>query len=467
VCLVLSFVLSFLTGEHFLLEGLLLSGFALSSHPTTKKIPERPIKDTPLQPLPGHFHILLIAPDPACRAKIEAYFQPWGYPVSYAAKEEEALEILSQEASIDLVLLDSATEEFRGFACLEVIRKLRPLRECSIILMLSDDGADNLSACFEAGADDYIVKPLSRAAVLSRVKTQLRLIEANRNLEMKVLERTLEYEQRGHEILRRQNQLIMQEKMTSLGTLTAGVAHEIKNPLNFITNLAHLSKNLFATLAGQIEPHRDSIPAEAFAEIEESLSDLRKNITIIADHGYRANQIIQSMNDIIAGKSAKTEPTNLNGLVEKFVQIGHQRMRTRESKLGISLTTNYDKLIGDIDVDSASIGRVLINVLNNALEAVAARAEITPDFQPHIHVATRFLGEEIEIRIRDNGNGIDPEHIGRIFDPFYTTKTGEGHLGLGLYISYDIVTHEHKGRMKLDSQSGGPTECIITIPAHA
>ncbi|HEX3418387.1 MAG TPA: ATP-binding protein [Stellaceae bacterium] len=263
----------------------------------------------------------------------------------------------------------------------------------------------------------------------------------------------------AHEQLKQaQAKLIHAEKMASLGQLTAGIAHEIKNPLNFVNNFSELSRELLDEL-------RDTITTPG-AEQNELMETLNANLAKIAEHGRRADGIVTSMLLHSRGGTGERRATDLNALVEEALNLAFHGARARDKGFNIALERDLDPKLGPIELVPQDVTRVLLNLFGNGFYAAAKRLRegSDPAFQPSLRITTRELGDEIEIRVRDNGVGMPPEVVTKLFTPFFTTKpTGEG-TGLGLSISYDIVTQQHGGTISVDSLPGEFTEFTIRLP---
>ncbi len=272
-------------------------------------------------------------------------------------------------------------------------------------------------------------------------------------------------EEKNAEIIKTQEQLIMQEKLASLGALTAGIAHEIKNPLNFVNNFAELSLDLMKELREDITKQESALEPKAAANIQDILTDLEHNASKINEHGKRADSIVRGMLMHSRGKTGERMPTDINVLLDEYVNLAYHGLRALDANFNIGIETEYDKSIAPIEVVPQDLSRVFLNIVNNACYAANERKKESPDgFAPKLIVKTKDLGSRIEIRIRDNGKGIPPEIRDKIFEPFFTTKpTGKG-TGLGLSLSYDIVVKQHHGEIKVDSKVGEYTEFIILLP---
>jgi len=262
-----------------------------------------------------------------------------------------------------------------------------------------------------------------------------------------------------------QDQLVQSQKLASLGELTAGIAHEIQNPLNFVTNFSTLSADLADELKGYINEIRDKIPANRVADMEEVVEMIRGNAEKINDHGKRAASIVKGMLQHSRGKSGEYENVEINNLVTEYVNLAYHGMRAKDKSFNTALRTNLDPNVGKASIIPQELSRVILNIVNNSCYAVDEKAKKgIPGFAPEVVTSTRKIGDRIEIRIRDNGTGIPQHVIDKIFNPFFTTKpTGKG-TGLGLSMSYDIITQVHKGKLEVQSKEGEFTEFIITIP---
>jgi PAS domain S-box-containing protein len=265
-----------------------------------------------------------------------------------------------------------------------------------------------------------------------------------------------------------QANLIHAEKMASLGQLTAGIAHEIKNPLNFVNNFAGLSVELLEELKETTAPAIAGLAADERGDVDEIVAMLTGNLEKIAEHGRRADGIVKSMLEHSRGGSGERREVDLNGLVEEALNLAYHGARAQDQKFNITLERDFDRALAAIELAPQEMTRVFLNLFGNGFYAATKRQRdgAEPDFRPTLNVTTFDLGEAVEIRIRDNGTGIPPEIRDKLFQPFFTTKpTGEG-TGLGLSISWDIVTQQHGGTIEVDSRVGEFTEFTIRLP-HA
>ncbi|GET44632.1 serine/threonine protein kinase and signal transduction histidine kinase [Microseira wollei NIES-4236] len=256
--------------------------------------------------------------------------------------------------------------------------------------------------------------------------------------------------------------MVAQEKLAALGTLTAGIAHELRNPLNFVNNYAESSVELTLEVLAELE---NPTPDQEY--IQELLTDLKDNAATIHRHGQRAENIIRSMMEHAksGSDSPQRQTTNLNQLLSEAIQLVYHSQRGGDPHVNITFHTQYDDSIGTLEVIPNALSRALINLLDNACYAVRAKhRKGEPNFTPLIEIATTNCGNCIEIRLRDNGCGMTSEIQEKIFEPFFTTKpTGEG-TGLGLSLTHDIIVEQHGGTLSVESSLNCYTEFRITLP---
>ncbi len=260
-----------------------------------------------------------------------------------------------------------------------------------------------------------------------------------------------------------QTQLVHSEKMASLGELTAGIAHEIQNPLNFVNNFSELNSELLGDLSSAMDQgHAD--------EVKTILSDMKVNLEKVTHHGKRADSIVKGMLLHARTSTGFKETVDINVLVEEYLRLAYHGLRAKEKSFSATYHTQYDPDVGVINLVPQDIGRCLLNILNNAFYAVNERAKLEQqpssghNYQPHVMISTKKLENEIEIKISDNGMGISADIIDRIFQPFFTTKpTGQG-TGLGLSLAHDIITKGHGGDLDVESVPGHGATFMIKLP---
>jgi signal transduction histidine kinase len=290
-----------------------------------------------------------------------------------------------------------------------------------------------------------------------------RLQESYADLEKKVESRTKELSQSLHDLRTAQDRLIQTEKLASLGQLTAGIAHEIKNPLNFVNNFSAVSAELIDELNETLKSA--DLDDKTREEIDELTHMLKGNLEKVVQHGKRADSIVKNMLLHSREGSGEHRPADINAIVEESLNLAYHGARAEKAGFNITLKRDLDPNVGMVDLYPQEITRVFLNLISNGFYAATKRKEAGEEgFEPALVASTKDLGNKVEIRIRDNGTGIPPEVKEKIFNPFFTTKpAGEG-TGLGLSMSHDIVVKQHGGTIDVDTKPGAFTEFIITLP---
>jgi len=287
-------------------------------------------------------------------------------------------------------------------------------------------------------------------------------------LEKLVEERTSELRQQKEqventlqELKSTQSQLIQSEKMASLGELTAGIAHEIQNPLNFVNNFSEVNTEL-------IEEMNEEINKGNLELVKTIANDIKENEQKIIHHGKRADAIVKGMLQHSRKNTGQKELADINDLADEYLRLSYHGLRAKDKSFNATMKTNFDETIEKINIVPQDIGRLLLNLFNNAFYAVSEKKKNETiqglnNYEPTVSVSTKKINKTIEIRVRDNGNGIPEEVMDKIFQPFFTTKpTGEG-TGLGLSLSYDIIK-AHSGELKVETKENEFTEFIIHLP---
>ncbi len=271
-----------------------------------------------------------------------------------------------------------------------------------------------------------------------------------------------------------QSQLVQSEKMASLGELTAGIAHEIQNPLNFVNNFSEVSTEL-------VDEMKDELAAGNWQLATELADDVKQNLEKINHHGKRADAIVKGMLQHSRSSTGQKEPTDINALAAEYLRLAYHGLRAKDKSFNATMNTDFDESIGKINIIPQDIGRVILNLITNAFYAANIRITATvetrhalslqpptqsipqPDYKPTVNVSTKKMGSHVEIRVKDNGSGIPANIVDKIFQPFFTTKpTGQG-TGLGLSLAYDIVK-AHGGELKVETKEGEGTEFTIQLP---
>jgi signal transduction histidine kinase len=264
-----------------------------------------------------------------------------------------------------------------------------------------------------------------------------------------------------------QDRLVQTQKLASLGQLTAGIAHEIKNPLNFVNNFSGVSAELIDELRETLD--RVKVDEKTRTEIGELTNTLRDNLDKVMQHGKRADSIVKNMLLHSREGSGEHRPVDVNPLVEESLNLAYHGARAENQGFKINMERSFDPAAGQVDVYPQEITRALLNLISNGFYAATKRKgqSNSDTYEPTLMAATKNLGDKVEIRIRDNGTGIPPEVREKMFNPFFTTKpAGEG-TGLGLSITHDIIVKQHSGSIEVDTQPGEFTEVRIILPRAA
>jgi signal transduction histidine kinase len=262
-----------------------------------------------------------------------------------------------------------------------------------------------------------------------------------------------EIEKAYTELKATQHQLVQSEKMASLGELTAGIAHEIQNPLNFVNNFSEVNKELISEL-------KEEIKKGNIAEVNAIADDIEANEEKINHHGKRADAIVKGMLQHSRTSSGQKEPTDINALADEYFRLAYHGLRAKDKSFNATLKTDYDESIGNINIIPQDIGRVILNLITNAFYVVDEKKTLRQaqddSYEPTVSVSTKKMADKILISVKDNGNGIPQKILDKIFQPFFTTKpTGQG-TGLGLSLSYDIVK-AHGGELNVETKEGEGT----------
>ena len=294
--------------------------------------------------------------------------------------------------------------------------------------------------------------------IVDRYQKKRVLRVAREKAQRRELEQAKEIEKAYSDLKATQTQLIHSEKMASLGELTAGIAHEIQNPLNFVNNFSEVSREL-------IDEMKEEIKKKEFGEVDAIADDLKQNLEKITHHGKRADGIVKGMLQHSRVSDGKKEPADLNKLVDEYLRLAYHGMRARDKAFNVRMDTDLDDRVGEVNMVSQDIGRVLLNLLTNAFHAVKEKSEQPPDgYEPIVKVRTQKTTKGVRVEVSDNGNGIPESIRNKIFQPFFTTKpTGQG-TGLGLSLSFDIAK-AHGGDLQVKSTEGEGTTFTIVLPA--
>jgi signal transduction histidine kinase len=255
-----------------------------------------------------------------------------------------------------------------------------------------------------------------------------------------------------------QDRLVTQSKLAALGELTAGIAHEIQNPLNFVNNFSEISSELLQELKEELANGNQE-------ESQSLLESIGLNLDKINYHGKRADSIVKGMLLHSRGTSGQKQLTDINNLCDEFFRLAFHGLRAKDKSFNASMKTDFDESLEKANVVPQNIGQVVLNLISNAFYAVTERKKMNhPDYEPTVWVSTKKVDGKIQIRVKDNGIGIPKQVLDKIFQPFFTTKpTGEG-TGLGLSLAYDIVTKEHGGELLVETKENEGTTFIVQLP---
>ncbi len=292
--------------------------------------------------------------------------------------------------------------------------------------------------------------------------TAILLEETIEELEQKrkVVEETNAALQKSLEELKAaQAQLIQSEKMASLGELTAGIAHEIQNPLNFVNNFSEVNKELIGEAGQEIDKGN-------IGEVKTILNDIKENEQKINHHGKRADAIVKGMLQHSRASTGNKEPTDINALADEYLRLSYHGLRAKDKSFNATMETHYDESLEKVNIIPQDVGRVILNLFTNAFYSVSEKKKLLKDgYTPIVSVTTKKIKDKVEIRIKDNGIGIPQKMLDKIYHPFFTTKpTGQG-TGLGLSLSYDIIK-AHGGEIKVETKEGEGAEFIINLPVN-
>ncbi|HVK97223.1 MAG TPA: ATP-binding protein [Flavisolibacter sp.] len=281
----------------------------------------------------------------------------------------------------------------------------------------------------------------------------------NQELEKLVAERTAELKSSLEQLKATQAQLIHSEKMASLGELTAGIAHEIQNPLNFINNFSDVNTELIEEMEQEVENGN-------MDEAKEVAKTIKENNEKITFHGKRADSIVKNMLQHSRKNTGQKEPVDLNALAEEYLRLSYHGLRAKDKSFNATMKTNFDQSVGKVNIVGQDVSRVLLNLFNNAFYSVNEKKKsYNGTYEPTVELSTKKVANTVQVAVKDNGLGISQKVMDKIYQPFFTTKpTGEG-TGLGLSMSYEIIKNGHGGDLKVDSKEGEYAEFKIILPA--
>jgi signal transduction histidine kinase len=350
-----------------------------------------------------------------------------------------------------------------GFLPIVQLVKLGGARTVLLVPMLKENRLVGAIAIFRQTVRQFTDKQID---LVTSFASQAVIAIENARLLNELRERTNDLSLSLDELRTAQDRLVQTEKLASLGQLTAGIAHEIKNPLNFVNNFSALSAELIDELNDVLKPA--ALDDKTREEIDELTHMLKGNLEKVVQHGKRADSIVKNMLLHSREGSGECRPADINAIVEESLNLAYHGARAEKPGFNITLQRHFDPAAGMIDLYPQEVTRVLLNLISNGFYAANKRRESGEEgFEPMLSASTKTLGNQVEIRIRDNGTGIPLEVKEKMFNPFFTTKpAGEG-TGLGLSMSHDIIVKQHGGKIDVDTEPGAFTEFIITLPRTA
>jgi signal transduction histidine kinase len=388
-----------------------------------------------------HNQLILIIDDNGTNLKVLSQtLTSAGFQLAVATNGEEALEQVLEELP-ELILLDVKMPKIDGFETCIRLKANPKTKDIPIIFMTALSETIDKVKGLSLGAVDYITKPFDEQDVLARVRVHLRLRTA-------------------------QKQIISQEKLASLGTITAGVAHELRNPLNFVINYAQTSLDSLNQLLANIQKNSTLDSMEILTQLQDIITDAEA----IYEHGQRASRIIQSMMQLARSEPGEYQCINLNDILDQAIKLAYHSFRVKHPQFMIKINTQFDPNIEVIEVIISDLHRALINIIDNSCYALYLKIQENKNpennFYPTLSLTTKNQDSDIEIKIHDNGIGIKPELIADIFTPFFTTKPPGQGIGLGLSLTHDIIVLQHGGTLQLDTQWKQYTELILRLPKN-
>jgi PAS domain S-box-containing protein len=374
-----------------------------------------------------------------------SHYRAWFKDVAHMVRPGNTFQSFMR-ASIEKGLFPSAEKDPDGFMAALMARRRNP----------SGPREQYLSSGIWLQVSDYKMKDGSHVGVYTDITEQ-------KQRQAEIANAKGEAESALQQLKAAQQQLIVQGKLASLGQLTAGIAHEIKNPLNFVNNFAALSAELTDELNGVLKSA--ALSEKIREEVDELTKMLRENLDKVVQHGKRADSIVKNMLQHSREGSGEHRPADINAIVDESLNLAYHGARAEKAGFKIALQRDLDPSVGMADVYPQEITRVLLNLISNGFYAAAKRKEQAGDgFEPMLSATTKNLGDQVEIRIRDNGTGIPEDVTEKMFNPFFTTKpTGEG-TGLGLSMSHDIIVKQHGGSIDVETEPGRFTEFKVVLP---
>ncbi|NQZ05793.1 MAG: response regulator [Algicola sp.] len=418
------------------------------------------LQTTPLQnQSQNQCRILLVDDEPINRQVLNNHLSLQNYELIEASGGHEALQAIKDNGPFDLILLDIMMPKVSGYEVCSKLRETYPANDLPVIFLTAKNQVADMVQSFAVGANDYLTKPVSKQELLTRVETHLKFLDIHRNLEGKVLERTTQLEQNNKALIDTQQQLIQSEKMAALGTLTAGVAHEINNPNNFVhVSSQNLAADLSKTQQFFIDLAGDEADEDILASFKQQFAPLDNHLDTIKDGSERIKLIVQDLRAFTQLDSAEQKTAKLTDLLQSTINL----VSTQYQKITTFVTDFKDQ--PELYCFPAQLNQVFMNLIVNACYAIETAQQDT-DNKGEIVIGCRLIDKEIEITIKDNGCGMNEETKTKLFEPFYTTKAVGDGTGLGLSISFGIV-QKHGGEIWAESELGVGTTFFVRLPTR-
>ena len=388
------------------------------------------------------------------------------------ARARAAVAAADSESAIQLGLILLFTLNVIGIVALVLIAwllvgRLLVRRITTLAASMRRMAAGDLETSVDVGGHDEVTDMADALEVFRQHALEVQRLNLVEMLAEEVRAKNVELEGVLNDLQRAQDQVVLQEKLAALGQLTAGVAHEIKNPLNFIKNFSEISRELTEEMKEILDESREGIDAKTREEIDDVTGELDTSLGKIVEHSLRADSIVRGMLSHSRESSGELEPVDVNAMLMEYANLAYHSRRALDSEFNVTFQHEFDEGAGEIKAVPQDMSRVFLNLVTNACQATDERRKGESDaYRPTLALKTTRDGEIVEIRVRDNGPGIPEEVKAKIFDPFFTTKATNEGTGLGLSISNDIV-RRHGGELRVESEVGVFTEFVVRLPVEA
>ena len=427
----------------------------------TEPAPGPPARDD-RAPSPGStmrredFRVLVVDDQEENRKVLCCYLFMEDYSVTQVTSGADALDLIARQP-FDLVILDIMMPQMSGYEVCRKIREHHPPHKLPVIMSTACDQVEDLLKAFEVGANDYLIKPIRKQHFLRRVETQLqfainrRLEAQNRGLQDALKRRLTELEKANTELVETRDQMIIQAKLASLGTLASGIAHELRNPLNFIINFSELALEMLDAQAGEAVSN----------EMLQSFDEMKQAMEKTVEYGRISERIIQAMMKLSNGGSGSWSTFEFGPVLEEGVFLACHGVHLPQLQVALTLAPD----LGEYNGAAQNLMRAFVNLATNAVQSLKERHDrSSAPYSPKLEVVAQRLSDGIKVIIRDNGLGIPGTQIDEVFTPFFTTRVPGDGLGLGLSLCHNIISGEHGGKIHVASTEGEGAEFVIELP---